>query len=74
MIIRNAYGTSIPHLDPMDVREVPVPPFAENVEAQIGGLMQKAAVLRDEADAHENEATALAEDVVAHFIRVHDLP
>ncbi|WP_285314183.1 hypothetical protein [Pseudarthrobacter sp. fls2-241-R2A-168] len=73
MVIRNAYGTSIPHLDPMDIREIPVPRFSEDVEEQIGALMEEAAVLRDEADALENEATALAEATVADFIGVHEL-
>lgn len=67
MVIRNAYGTSIPHLDPADVRAVPVPRFSARIERKIAELATESARLRDEADAHENAAAELAAKVIQDF-------
>lgn len=71
LVIRNAYGTSIPHLDPIDVRQVPLPRFDEETESRLGGLMVRSVELRYEADVLENEAIALAENVVMNFTRAN---
>lgn len=71
MVIRNAYGTSIPHLDPIDVRKVPIPRFDEETEKHLGDKMVRAAELKTEADSLENEATELAETVVSAFMKSH---
>lgn len=68
MVIRNAYGTSIPHLDPVDVRNVLIPRFGSEDERSIGDLAVRSAELRDEADELEDRAIALAEGVVEAFI------
>lgn len=73
MVIRNAYGTSIPHLDPIDIRELKVPRFELKQEEEIGRLARRAAVLRDEADDLEDAITGLAEDIVRSFA-AQDVP
>lgn len=71
MVIRNAYGTSIPHLDPVDVRDVPIPRFDADIECRLGEMMVRVAELKAEADRFENEATQLAESVTSAFMKSH---
>jgi type I restriction enzyme, S subunit len=69
VVIRNAYGTSIPHLDVVDVEQIRIPRLADAVEAEISDLMLEAVKLRSVADDLEDSITAEAEDIVARFIR-----
>ncbi|WOC63437.1 hypothetical protein RI444_22545 (plasmid) [Paenarthrobacter sp. AT5] len=71
LVIRNAYGTSIPHLDPVDVRDVPVPRFDAETERRLGDMMVRVAELKAESDRLENEATELAETVASVFVKSH---
>lgn len=59
LVIRAAYGTSIPHLDPADVREISVVRFDPATESAIANHAEAAAQARAEADVLERE---LAED------------
>jgi hypothetical protein len=65
LIVRNAYGTSIPHLDPVDVREHPIPRFATEIEGRIADLAEEAIEFSRQADELETLATTRAEEVVA---------
>ena len=58
LVIRTAYGTSIPHLDPDDVGNIPVVRLGREIEGQIADMMERAIELRVQADELEN---ALAE-------------
>ncbi len=69
VVVRNAYGTSIPHLDVGDVAEIPVPRLEDNLEAKISDLMVRAVELRSKADDLEDAITAEAEEIIAKFIR-----
>ena len=68
LVIRHAYGTSIPHLDPGDVATIPVVRLAEEVENAIADRMEKAVSLRAEADEIENTLAARAEQVIDDFL------
>jgi type I restriction enzyme, S subunit len=68
LVIRNAYGTSIPHLEPSDVGTIPVPRFDTKVEAEISDRIELAVQLQAEADVIEDEITAEAEEIVRQFI------
>jgi len=68
LIIRHAYGTSIPHLDPGDVATIPIVRFAEAVEDQIADRMERAVVLRAEADELENSIAAKADQIIDEFL------
>jgi hypothetical protein len=68
LVIRQAYGTSIPHLDPGDVATIPVVRLPENVENSIADRMEKAVSLRAEADEIENALAARAEQVIDNFL------
>lgn len=63
-IIRNAYGTSIPHLDPSDIKSVKVPRMDSDIENAIADLMDESVRLSAEADRLENEATGLAQEQI----------
>lgn len=69
--IRFASGTSIPHLDPVDIRGVPVPRFSEASESAIADLCEEGARLSARADALESDATSEAEAAIAEHTGVH---
>lgn len=68
LVIRHAYGTSIPHLDPGDVATIPIVRFEKALEDQIANRMEKAAELRGEADALENVLAERADQVIEDFL------
>lgn len=68
LVLRYAYGTSIPHLEPSDVSTFPVVRLGEKMENAIGDRVGKAAALRAQADALENAIAAEAENMVTGFI------
>lgn len=68
LVIRHAYGTSIPHLDPGDVATIPIVRFEKGLEDQIADRMERAAALRGEADVLENDIAERADQVVEAFL------
>jgi hypothetical protein len=68
LVIRNAYGTSIPHLDPDDVAMTPIVRLDLKIETKIADLMERAIDLRVAADASEREMTSMASDINARFL------
>lgn len=68
LVVRYAYGTSIPHLDPSDVATFPVVRLGENLENEIADLMEEAISLRAEADELENSLSTDAEALVDRFL------
>lgn len=63
--VRHATGTSIPHLDPVDIREVPVPRFSPELEGRIADLAEESSRLLSLADNLESAATDEAEALIA---------
>lgn len=63
-IVRNAYGTSIPHLDVKDIKKIRVPRLGADVESAIADLMDKSVNISAKADRLENEATKLAQEQI----------
>ena len=63
-VVRNAYGTSIPHLDAADIRGVRIPRFDKADENAIADLMDESVSMSAEADRLENEATRLAQEQI----------
>jgi len=70
MVLRHAYGTSIPHLEPSDLSGIAVARFDEATETSIADRMERAARLRSEADDLEDSLTQRAEDIIEVFL--HD--
>lgn len=69
LIIRQAYGTSIPHLEPDDVALVAVPRLDPGLEDDIAEVVERAALLRSEADLLEDASTERAEAILHAFTR-----
>lgn len=71
LVVSHAYGTSIPHLEPEDVKTIPVPRFDERTENTIADDIEEAATLRARADLLEDRVVETAEQVISTFL--HDL-
>lgn len=68
LLIRAAYGTSIPHLDPGDVANFPVVRLGRAEETVIADLAEASAKARAEADALEREIAKDASTIIERFI------
>jgi len=68
LVIRYAYGTSIPHLEPADIATFPVVRLGEQRESEIADRMEEAMRLRAEADEIENQLASDAEAIIDRFI------
>jgi len=68
LLIRAAYGTSIPHLDPGDVSAFPVIRLPTREENVIADFAEESAAERARADALERELADKARDLIAQFI------
>jgi hypothetical protein len=68
LVIRNAYGTSIPHLDPGDVASIPIVRLGKSLENEVADGMEKAAELRAEADELENAIAERADCLIDEFL------
>lgn len=64
LVIRNAYGTSIPHLEPVDIVTTPIVRLGSQIEDAIADAMEEAISLRAEADSLENEIAERATRVI----------
>lgn len=65
LVLRNAYGTSIPHLDPVDIRNVRIPRFSAGDENQVANLQEEATRLTASADELEEGAVRVASELIA---------
>lgn len=63
-VIRQAFGTSIPELSPIDIKRIRVPRLGTDVESAIADLMDKSVNISAKADRLENEATKLAQEQI----------
>jgi hypothetical protein len=68
LVIRNAYGTSIPHLDPNDVATIPIVRLSKALENKIADLMESGVALRAEADRLETSLGELADHTIDAFL------
>lgn len=69
LVLRHAYGTSIPHLEPVDLEGIGIPRYAPEVESAIAEKAEQAAKLFAEADILEDEMTNRAEALIQRFMR-----
>ncbi len=68
LLIRAAYGTSIPHLDPGDVADFPVVRLDDAEEAAIADLAERSAAARAEADLLERSIARDASVIIERFM------
>ena len=71
LLIREAYGTSIPHLDPEDVAAFSVVRLAKEIEDEIADKAEASARARADADALERDVANDAEVIIDHFLARH---
>jgi len=69
LFIRNAYGSSIPHLDPEDVADSPLVRLPPDVESSIADAAEESVRGRHEADELENALAEKAEAVIHAFLK-----
>lgn len=70
-VVRYASGTSVPHLDPQDIKNVLIPRFDPAHEAAIADLSEEATRLAAKADRVETAAILAAEDAIASLTGRH---
>jgi hypothetical protein len=68
LVIREAYGMSIPHLDPDDVAAFPVVRLDEEIEDRIADLAEQAASEQARAEMLERELSEEAGKVISEFL------
>lgn len=68
LVIRYAYGTSIPHLEPTDIATTPIVRLSRDLENKIADKAERAVSLRAEADELENEMAATASDLIDLYL------
>lgn len=64
MVNRYCYGTSIPHIEPTDLADLPIVRLPESAENEIADRMERAAQLRADADELENAITEEAQTII----------
>jgi type I restriction enzyme S subunit len=67
LVLREVYGTSIPHIDPDALEDTPIVRLGD-IEDLIANKAERSAALRSIADDMENAAVGLVESVVAHAL------
>lgn len=68
LLIREAYGMSIPHLDPGDVASFPVVRLDKKIEDKIADLAEEACLEQSTAEVLERELSEAAGDVISNFL------
>jgi hypothetical protein len=68
LLIREAYGMSIPHLDPGDVASFPVVRLDKHIEDKIADLAEEATLEQARAEVLERELSEAAGKIVSEFL------
>ncbi len=68
LVIRCAFGTSVPEIAPEDVQDLPVIRLNPSMEDEIAELVESADALRLQADQEEDAATATVESKLERFL------
>lgn len=67
-VVRNAFGSSVPEIDPGDVADILIPRLGRRTESRIADLMEESAVLRAEADRIDERIASEAENNLNDFL------
>ncbi|QLL06665.1 hypothetical protein [Mycobacterium vicinigordonae] len=70
VILSYAYGTSIPHLEPGDIWDLPIPRLKAKLESEIAAKIEEAASLRAHADDVEDAMENRAEQIITEYLHV----
>jgi hypothetical protein len=70
LVLRWAFGTEVPEIQPEDLKDFPVARLGDDVEAEIAEQVSRASVLRRQADEEENAVVRHVEQMVAKTLGV----
>lgn len=65
LVLREAFGTSIPEIDSESLKDMPIARIGDDLESAIADKAERAAALRTVADKLENAATGYLEAIIA---------
>lgn len=68
LVIRFAFGSSVPEIASEDISTIPVPRLTSSIEDEIADLMESSADSRTKADEIEEEIAAAAETLIDRFL------
>ena len=68
LVIRYAYGTSIPHLEPLDLVDLPIVQLKPSLEDSIADRMEETADLYSKAEEIEDQIAADAGEILSRFM------
>lgn len=68
LVVRTAFGTSVPHLAPADLDDFPLIRLSPSEEDDIASLVEEAGRFREEADDLENRAVAGVERAIDRLL------
>lgn len=68
LVIRLAFGSSVPELDPVDVGSIRIPRLDSKLEGKIADMMELAAEKRGEADRIESAMATRADELILAFL------
>lgn len=71
-LLREAYGTSIPHLEPSDIANFSVPRFSEAIEGKIADEAERAKQVLSEANELDQEIAADADLVIDDLLGIRE--
>lgn len=69
LVVREAYGSSIPHIEPSDLATFPVVRLSPATEDSIADLAEEAAVTLAKAEALERDIIEVATELVENFLK-----
>lgn len=70
LVLRNAFGTSVPEISPEDHSEFPVVRLADAAENEIADKAEEASRLRMKANTEEDAAVALVEEFIEQTVGI----
>ena len=71
LVVSRAYGTSVPELAPDDVRQLPIPRLAQEIEREIAEAAEQANELRRTAAETEHEAVSALQDQLSKVLGIN---
>ena len=68
LVLREAYGSSIPHIEPLDLAKMPIARSTEEIENEVADLAEEAASALSRAEAQERKMVEDASHTVEAFL------
>lgn len=69
-----AYGSSIPHVEVEDLKQLSIPRLTLSIEGQVANLAEEAFRLWSDADEAERSIADIAESTISDFLSMESFP